>query len=160
MDFQIGDQVVHYAYGPGEIIELDEKVISGRKGNYYIVQVDNLKLWVLAGENGSGSLRCITPKNLFKKCLHILCGPGEELPEDRLARKTFLLERLKDGKLDSICCVIRDLTILSHQKKMSEYDNAILHRAKSFLLAEWEMALSVPTEQAEHELEQLLSKPS
>jgi RNA polymerase-interacting CarD/CdnL/TRCF family regulator len=156
MDFNVGDQVVHCAYGPGEIIQLDEKVISGRKGSYYIVQVNNLKLWVPAGEEGSGNLRGVTPKNQFKQYLQILENPGEDLPDDRLVRKTILLERLRDGKLDSICCVIRDLTKLSHQKKMSEYDSSIMLRAKSFLLAEWELVFSVSAQQASFELEQLL----
>jgi RNA polymerase-interacting CarD/CdnL/TRCF family regulator len=156
MDFNVGDQVVHCAYGPGEIIEMDEKVISGRKGSYYIVQVNNLKLWVPVGEDGNGSLRGVTSENQFKKYLRLFEGPGQELPEDRLARKTLLLERLKDGKLDSICSVIRDLTRLSRQKKMSDYDTNILLRAKSFLLAEWELVLALPVQQAGSELEQLL----
>jgi RNA polymerase-interacting CarD/CdnL/TRCF family regulator len=45
MSFQVGDQVIHWVHGLGEIIQLDEKVLSGNTGQYYVVQIRDLKLW-------------------------------------------------------------------------------------------------------------------
>ena len=156
MSFKVGDQVIHSSFGLGEIIQLDEKEIYGHKDTYYMVQICDLTLWVPVRESGETSLRYLTPERDFKKLFKILTGPGEELPEDRLARKSQLLERLKDGRLDSVCEVVRDLNDLGRKKKLNDYDKAIMERAKSFLLNEWKLALSVPMQQAEQELRELL----
>jgi CarD family transcriptional regulator len=156
MDFNVGDRVIHKAYGPGEILQLDEKQISGRTEKYYIVQTNSLTLWVPASDEGVRSLRFVTPTGDFKKLFAILVEKGAELPEDRIERKTQLQERLRDGTLESVCQVVRDLNELGRKKKLNEYDSAIMGRAKSFLLNEWTIAFSVPLQQAERELQNLL----
>jgi len=55
MDFKVGDQVTHWSFGPGKIIQLDEKEIAGRKGTYYIVKTNDLTIWVPVKENGETS---------------------------------------------------------------------------------------------------------
>jgi CarD family transcriptional regulator len=154
--FQVGDQVIHWAYGLGEIIQLDEKELFGRTGKYYVVQMSDITLWVPLNETGERCLRYLTPAGDFQKLFGILASPGEPLSIDRLERKTQLTERLKDGTLESICGVVRDLAFHKRIKKMNDNDNSILARARSFLLDEWCMVLSVPVQQAEYELKELL----
>jgi RNA polymerase-interacting CarD/CdnL/TRCF family regulator len=156
MDFKVHDRVIHHAFGIGEIIQLDEKEVSGRTAKYYIVQLNDMLLWVPMNEAGEGSLRFVTPRSEFKSLFEILQSQAEDLPQDRLARKTQLLERLKDGKLDSICLVIRDIHHFGRSKRLSDYDSIILERAKNFLLNEWAVALAIPIRQAEQELRDML----
>ncbi len=158
MDFHVGDQVVHWSYGPGEIIQLDVKVLSGRKSHYYVVQIGDLTLWVPIKESGESSLRLLTPPSRFKQLFAILRSPGETLAGDRMERKQQLSERMRDGQLESICRVIRDLSLFKQTQKMSEMDTAILNRAQTFLLTEWVRSLSVPLSQATEELQQLLAE--
>ncbi len=154
--FQVGDQVIHWMYGLGEIIQLDEKVLSGHIGNYYVVQIRDLTLWVPQNETGENSLRFPTPAENFKKLFRILSSPGEPLSDDRFIRKTQLTELLKGRTLESICRVVRDLVSYKRTNKINESDNSILNHASKFLLNEWSVALSVPLPQAEHELRSLL----
>ncbi len=160
MDFQVGDQVVHWTYGPGQVIRVDEKNVSGQAVSYYVVQVRDMTIWVPKSNSGESSLRFPTPANKFQEIFAILNGPGEPLSSDRFERKTQLLERMKGGQLASICQVIRDLATFKLSKKMNDSDIAIMERAQNFLLNEWILALSVPLKQAEHELKLILEKKS
>lgn len=155
--FQVGDQVIHWAYGPGVIVQLDEKEISGNTGLYYVVKTRDLTLWVPVSETGERCLRYPTPAQEFQKLFSLLISPGEPLSDDRFERKTQLNERLKDSSLESVCRVIRDITYHKRNRKINDNDNAILDRARSFLLNEWSVSLSVPIQQAERELDQLLN---
>ena len=156
MSFQVGDQVIHWVYGLGKIIQLDEKVLSGHTGKYYVVQMRDLTLWVPLNETGGHCLRFPTPARDFQKLFRILASPGEPLSPDRFMRKTQLTELLKDRTLESICRVIRDLVYYKRTKKVNENDNSILAHARNFLLNEWSVALSVTVQQAEGELRNLL----
>jgi len=157
MDFQVGDKVVHWAYGPGEIINLEEEALSGHTSLYYVVQVNDLTLWVPSDEKGKRSMRLPTPASEFENLFILLSSPGDPLPNDRLERKLELSERMKDGTLESICRVIRDLHFFRQTQKFNESDTSTLERAQKFLLSEWRISLSIPAAQAEKELKRLLS---
>ncbi len=154
--FQVGDKVIHWSYGLGEVIKLDEKTLSGQKARYYVVRVQNLTIWVPFSDDGNSHLRPPTPKSDFDHLFTILSSPGEPLSNDRLERKNQLMEKMKNGSLEEICQVVRDLTFLRRGKKLNDHDIAILKRAHDFLIDEWKLSMIVPPAQAERELTQLL----
>lgn len=160
MDFNIGDRVIHKAYGSGEILQLDEKHVEGKTQTFYIVQTSNLTLWVPVEveDESVPSLRYVTPPEQFKALFRILGGKAQELPEDRMERKLLLQERLKDGSLDAICRVVRDLHELNKIKKLNDYDTSIMERARGFLVDEWAIAFAIPSQQAEKELQGMLEQ--
>jgi RNA polymerase-interacting CarD/CdnL/TRCF family regulator len=154
--FQVGDQVIHWAHGLGVIIQLDEKSLSGRTRQYYMVQMSGLTLWVPVDQTDNRSLRFPTPKQDFDGLFQILASPGRPLSLDRNERRLQLIEQLKDHELASICRVIRDLTQHKRLKKMNDNDSSTLERSRNFLINEWSLALSIPVQQAENELSKLL----
>lgn len=155
--FQVGDQVIHWAHGPGEIIQLDEKSLSGRTRRYYVVQTSNLTLWVPIDQTDNRSLRFPTLKKDFEDIFQILASPGKSLSSDRNERRLQLVKRLGNHELTSICEVIRDLTLYRRRNKMNDNDNATLNRSRNNLISEWSMVFSIPTWQAEEELKKLLA---
>jgi RNA polymerase-interacting CarD/CdnL/TRCF family regulator len=160
MDYKIGDPVMHWTYGLGRIVGLEERVIAGQKALYYAVQVQDLTVWVPADGNLETRLRPPTPAARFKQLFAILTSPGEPLPEDRHERKTWLAEQLKDGREESLCRVIRDLSAYQQAKSLNENDMSLLKRAQNVLLGEWGFSLSIPVMQAESDLHRLLKSGS
>ena len=156
MDFQVGDIVIHKRYGLGEVIQLDEKELSGKSRHCYVVRIGDLTMWVPADAPDGGSLRPPTPRHDFDPLFAILRSTGEPLPNDRFERKTQLHENMKDGELAGICRVIRDLTYWGNSKKLNVDDRSVLERAQIFLVNEWMLSFSVSQMQAQRELSQLL----
>jgi RNA polymerase-interacting CarD/CdnL/TRCF family regulator len=159
MNFHKGDTVMHWTHGIGQIVNLEERALSGSKTIYYVVQVRDMTVWVPADSQVRSRLRSPTPKPRFQRLLAILSSPSEPLPEDRLERKTHLLELLKDGRPESLCQVIRDLSAYQKQlgKPMNDNDQIILKQSRNTLLGEWGFVLSITHAQAEHELHRLLT---
>lgn len=156
MKFQVGDQVVHWTYGLGTIVQIEEKVISGKTARYYVVRIRDLTLWVSADESGECRLRRPTPDSEFSHLFDILRGPGATLSPDRLERRLYLQEQMRDGKLEGVCRVVRDLTSYCSTKKLNDNDKSMLERARKLLITEWELSLRVTSAQAEHELTKML----
>ena len=159
MNFHKGDMVMHWTHGIGQIVNLEERALSGSKTVYYVVQLRDMTVWVPADSKVGSRLRPPTPKLRFQRLLAILSSPSEPLPEDRLERKTHLLELLKGGRLESLCEVIRDLSAYRNQqtRPMNDNDQMILKQARNTLLGEWAFVLSITHAQAEHELHRLLT---
>ena len=87
MNFHPGDMVMHWTYGIGQIVNLEERTLFGSKTLYYAVKVRDMTVWVPADNNVGSRLRPPTPKFRFQRLLAILSSPSEPLPQDRLERK-------------------------------------------------------------------------
>ena len=149
MDFQIGDKVIHWTYGLGEVVHIEDKVIHGSPTNCYVVRTPDMTIWIPIDHQRQSSLRIPTPPEEFDKLFAILTSPGEGLPEDRLQRKDQLMAKLKDGQLASVCRVIRDLLNYKRSSKLNDQETSILERAKHSLLNEWTYSLGVSPVQAQ-----------
>jgi RNA polymerase-interacting CarD/CdnL/TRCF family regulator len=159
MNFHKGDTVMHWTHGIGQIVNLEERALAGSKTIYYVVQVRDMTVWVPADSKVQSRLRSPTPKPRFKRLLAILSDPSQPLPQDRLERKTHLLELLQDGRPESLCQVIRDLSAYQKQlgKPMNDNDQIVLKQSRTTLLGEWGFVLSITHAEAEIELYRLLA---
>lgn len=161
MSFHEGDPVMHWTYGFGQIVSLEERVISGLKTLYYSVQVQDLTVWVPSDSKINSRLRPPTPVVSFKKLLTILSGKGESLPIDRYERRTRLLELAKDGSTAALCNTIRALVTFRKKQALNDSDESLLKQSQNTLLGEWEFVLGVTHAQAEIDLQRLLgSEPA
>lgn len=156
MDFHVSDTVIHWTYGLGEIVGIEEKTIHGSLTNCYVVHTPELMIWIPIDDVQQHSLRVPTPPNEFSSLFAILTSPSEPLLEDRLLRKDQLMAQMKDGQLASICRVVRDLTNFKRSKKLNDQEKSILERAVNSLLTEWIYSLGVSQFQAQQSLMQLL----
>lgn len=160
MDFHEGDPVMHWTHGFGQIVRLEEQALSGSNILYYAVQVRDLTVWVPADDKLESRLRPPTPASRFDHLIAILSSPGEPLPEDRQARRTYLLDLLKDGRAESLCQIIRDLTACQKIRSLNDNDQTLLKQSRNALLGEWGFVQSITPAQAELELHRaLLSEP-
>ena len=160
MIFHEGDPVMHWIYGLGTVIRLEERNLSGENAMYYAVQIADMTVWVPADEKLKDRLRTPTLKAKFLHLFKILSDPGETLPLDRQERKLLLLEWLKNGRAESLCRVIRNLSTFRNDHPLNDADQALLKRSLHALLGEWGFALSVTPVQAQIELNRLLAPVS
>jgi RNA polymerase-interacting CarD/CdnL/TRCF family regulator len=156
MKYHIGDQVVHWQYGLGKITSLDEKSLAGQTRLYYVVEIDQLTIWVPVVETGQSCLRVPTKSSEFRTLIRILDSPGDQLVENQFERQKELAQRMQRRTLTDVCHVICDLNSLSRVQKLNRNDSATLNRAKEFLLVEWEHSLGTTHANAQRELDTLL----
>lgn len=156
MKYNIGDTIVHWTYGLGTVVAIDQKQMAGITQDYYVVQVDLMKLWVPVLEVNDSSIRFPTESIHFAALFDILRLPGEQLPDHNYKRKIELRERMQKRTLGDLCHVIRDLTDRSHQFTLNQNDSSVLSRAEDYLLDEWVLSLGAERSNALRELEVLL----
>jgi CarD family transcriptional regulator len=156
MDYEIGDTVVHWTHGLGTVISIDQMDMAGVSQQYYVVDVQQLKLWVPVQEANEGAIRLPTESGHFTELFEILSAPGKPLPDQQYQRKIELRERMQKRTLEGLCQVIRDLTDRSLHHTLNQYDSSVLFRAEEHLLDEWVLSLGVDRSDALEELQGLL----
>ena len=156
MGFCVGDKVFHCTFRLGEVTQIEDKVINGHLTSCYVIQLEDMTIWVPLDDTRQSSLRGPTPPDEFIKTLPILSSPNEILLEDRVLRKKQLTDQLKDGHLESICRVLRDMTYYSRNSKLNDQEKSILERAVRSLLTEWTFTLGTSQIQAHQAMERML----
>jgi len=151
---------MHWTYGLGQVVRLEHRELLGHKTLYYAIQVGDMTVWVPNDDQLSIRLRRPSSKGQLPRLRTLLTKPGATLPQDRHERKTLLLEMLKDGRAESLCKVIRSLVVFAKNHPLNDNDQALLKRAQTALLAEWSYSLSITPEQAEAQLQKLITVPS
>ena len=154
--YHIGDTIVHWNYGLGTIVAIEEKIIGGVTQQYYVVDVESLQLWVPVEEANVSSLRFPTESFKFEALFDILRTPGETLPDNQYQRKLELQKRMKKKTLADLCHLIRDLADRSRQYPPNQNDNVVLSRAEELLVDEWVRSLGIERSTANEELDLLL----
>lgn len=158
MEYKIGDTIVHRIYGIGTVSAIEQKHIAGVTQQYYVIEVELLKLWVPVKAAKEGSLRFPVESVQFKKLFKILRRPGKQLPDNNFQRRNELRDRMKTRTLGELCQIIRDLKDRSHRHPLTQNDNSVLSHAEKNLLDEWVLSLGVDRSNAIQELEDMLSE--
>ena len=156
--YHIGDTIVHWNYGLGTIVAIEEKIIGGVTQQYYVVDVESLQLWVPVEEANVSSLRFPTESFKFEALFDILRTPGETLPDNQYQRRLEIRDRMQKKTLPDLCHLIRDLADRSRKCTLNQNDTAVLTRAEDLLLDEWVRSLDVNRSNAHDELEALLQE--
>ena len=138
---KVGDTVVHWIYGSGKIVAVDDKGLPGEPSFYYEIECSEQTLWVPVNENGRSSLHLPTSRSDFKLLTNILRSQGEKMSDNPYQRQDQLEARMLKASPKDLCLVIRDLTYRSHWGKLSSSDTRILNHAQSFLSNEWKLSL-------------------
>lgn len=157
MAFHEGDVVVHWTYGLGRIIQLEEREVFGSRSLYYAVQVGDMTVWVPEDGNLDSRLRFPAKRDEFERLLCILSTPSEVLSDNRNERRTHLLGLLKHGRVESLCRMIRDLHTYQHLHQLNDNDQTLMKQACNTLSGEWGFVLGLTPGQVEHELHHLLA---
>lgn len=158
MSFKVGDHVMHWTFGFGKVIDLEKRLSSQKEVLHYVVQVDDMNIWVPEDEMLNQRLRSPSSEEEFKHLQSILLSKKETLPEDRLLRKTMMMDILKDGSAKALFRIVRGLANYRKVRALNDNDQALLRRVEKALIGEWGFVLSVSPVQATTDLHQMLLK--
>lgn len=157
MLFKVGDTVVHYAHGVGQVVEIEEKAFfDAPPRQYYVISIQNGTLWVPVEAQSGAGLRVLSKRGDFKSYRLSLKSQPVALDHDFRKRRSELAGRLKEGTFQVMCDIVRDLTALSWHKPLSEADAAFLRKIQENMCQEWAASNGISEADASKEIETLL----
>ncbi len=88
MEFRTGDEVVHRAYGVGNVLRHEKQQVAGGEPRwYYVLAIGPSTVWVPMHADGATSLRAVTSKQELDQCRTILKGRPSILERDHNKRR-------------------------------------------------------------------------
>jgi CarD family transcriptional regulator len=159
MTFNIGEYVVYPNFGVGRITAVVQKTYyEAETRQHYEVTGANSTLWVPVDESAARGLRRLTHPSELARYRTLLLSPPLPMNPDFRLRQQSVRDQLKQGSLQAICELVRDLHGLSWQKPLAGYDAEAFRKSCEVLVQEWAAVERVTLEEARAELKRLLDE--
>jgi RNA polymerase-interacting CarD/CdnL/TRCF family regulator len=157
MQLKIGDLVVHPAFGIGHIVEIEEKLFSGKERRpYYKIVRPKHTMWIRVAAQEVAGLRLVTAKSDLDHYRDLLKSSPIPLNTNLQQRHLELDSRLTQGSFQGVCEVMRDLTAGNWREPLSRAEMTTLQKTRDSLSQEWATAAGVSTTEALREIDSLL----
>ena len=160
LNFKIGDKAVYPAHGVGEIQDIQDRSVGGRKRSFYILKIveNGMKIMIPVETAANTGLRTVISRKQAKDVLDIL--KSEEVavktqPWNRRYRE--YMEMLKSGSPFEVAKVLRDLFRLKSDKDLSFGERRLLDTARSLLVTELSLAQKSKEEKIEKEIHSIFA---
>ena len=147
---QEGSKIFHSLHGIGTVESVEEKIVLGQVTRFSISSFgdDGLKIMINLDRKDSMVRPLIEPTEVPKVLEHLETWVSD-LPSKAPTRYSTNLSKLKTGSIYSLCEVIKGLTSLSEERKLSPKDQAMLEKCRKHLAEELGLVHKKATDEME-----------
>ena len=148
--YKIGQKVMHPLHGIGTVEEIEEKSILGQTSRYSVIHFDKDRLRIMVNlDQKTNLIRGLIRRDEVNKILDYMKKSSASLPARASERYNLNLKKIKSADIYKMAEVIRDLTDLNRQKKLSRKEQTMLKQAKKIFCSEVSFVREITEEEAE-----------
>jgi CarD family transcriptional regulator len=138
-NFKVKDKVVCPAQGVGEITDVVDKEIAGKKQKFYVVKLldTNLTIMIPVVSARKIGMQELVDDSQIKIILSIIAEKPPAM-DNRTWNRRYrgFMEKIKTGNLFDIAEVFRDLSLLKMDKSLSFGERRMLDLARNLIVKE------------------------
>lgn len=139
--YDVGDWVVHRAYGIGQIKKSEVKPIHGEQVKCFRVKTKDGAFWFPKNCPDNPRIRLVATPDIIQRVIKELGGPVADLDPDRKMWKKRIDEVKASDDLIAASQMVRDITILRTQRKLNQTEENALNDFADRLINEWAAAI-------------------
>lgn len=138
MELSVGQKVAYPNQGVCLVEEIEKKSIGEASMKFYSLRVlsDNSTIFVPTDNAENVGIRPILDDKQFKKLLNHIAADFSEVSSDWKVRSREFNEKLQSGDVFQAADVLKKLTFLSHEKKLSFREQTLMEKAKYLIVSE------------------------
>lgn len=135
--FNIGDWIVHYYHGVGQVKDIVEKGLEGNEKTFYKVTTKDIDYWIPLDDEDSDHIEPIRTEQDFNDALAVLASKPVPIAKHHKSRKKKIHDRWMDGNLMNRAKLLRDLNGRLKLKKLSFSEKEMLEKVRRYFISEW-----------------------
>ena len=138
MELSVGQKVAYPNQGVCMIEDIEKKEIAGNSMEFYSLRVlsDNSTIFVPMANAEAVGLRPIISKSKYRRLMTHLKKDFEDVSGDWKVRSREFNDKLQSGDIFEAADVLKKLTYLSIEKKLSFREQSLLEKAKFLIVSE------------------------
>jgi len=158
MDFRVGEKVVYPNQGVGIVEQISTRNLTGRTEVFYLLKLNSSSLRVMVPTSNVDNvgLRRVAKKNEIGEILDYLHKGRCKAPQDWKWRFKENSEKMKNGSIQQVAEVLKNLVVLNQAKPLSFREKKMLDRAWTLMVDEIAVARGMTRENVETQLAKTL----
>jgi CarD family transcriptional regulator len=159
--FKIGDKVSHPAFGVGNVKNIEEKKVLGKKEKYYILKlmVNEMTLMVPVNKAEEIGLRYIIDPKTVPEVLNVLSGKmDDEMDGNYKQRIKSQTEMVDSGDILKVAQVVKNYIRRDSREKLSSTEKGLYERANKILEGEISVACNIEKNKAKYLINEAVCK--
>lgn len=136
--FKTGDKIAHPMHGAGIIDRIEERIIGGQAGNYYVLKIPAGDMVVMIPEHSCEAIgvRAVVSHDKAEAVISSLSNADAEMTTNWNQRYRENMLRIKSGDLFEVARVVKGLFVRECEKGLSAGERKMLKSAKQILISE------------------------
>lgn len=138
MELNIGQKVAYPSQGVCMVEDIEKKTIGDRSIRFYLLRVlsDNSTIFVPLANAANVGIRPVISFAQYKRLINDLGADFEEISNDWKSRSREFMLKLQSGDVFEAADVLKKLTFLSHEKKLSFREQTLMEKARFLIVSE------------------------
>lgn len=159
MELNIGQKVAYPNQGICLVEGIQKRIIGNDSMSFYSLRVlnDNSVIFVPTANAETVGIRPIICSSQYKRLLTDLKKDFDEISNDWKTRSREYNEKLQTGDVFEAADVLKKLTFLSHEKKLSFREQTLLDKAKFLIVSEISNASLTDEEKIASKIDKLIA---
>lgn len=154
MEFKVNHKVVHALHGLGTVEGIQERDILGQTRRFATVFfVDDCLRVMINIDQQNDFVRPAMTRSEAETLLEHVAGYHSDAPNRSAWRQKHHLRKMKSGVALELSEVVKGLSPLSAEKRLSKREESMYRRARAVLASEIGYALSLGREEAERRID-------
>ena len=156
--YKIGDKIVYPMHGAGTIEQIETRKILGSVKEYYILNVScgDMGIMIPVDNCDNIGIRPVVSKEEISRAVMILGQEPSEMPDNWNKRHRENMDRMKTGDIGIVAEIVRNLTKMDRNKKLSTGEKKMLTNAKRILQSEVMLVEDINEEEAKTLIEKAI----
>jgi len=160
MQLKIGEKVTYPSQGVCLVEEFKSYMVGGRSMSGYCLRIlnDNSTIFVPSESADHVGIRPVITQAVAKALIAKLAEDFEPVSCDWKTRSRDYMEKLRSGDVFEAADVLKKLTFLSHEKKLSFREQTLLDKARFLIVSEITNAKGANGRTMENEIVNLVER--
>ena len=136
--YKIGDKILYPMHGAGTIEKIESREILGQVKDYYILNIScgGMSLMLPVDSCEKIGVRPIVSSEMLEHVFCILGAESTKMEENWNKRQRENTDKLKAGKIEITAEIVRNLTRIDRNRKLSAGEKKMLNNARKILVSE------------------------
>lgn len=136
--YKIGDKIVYPMHGAGTIEKIESREILGEVKDYYILNISygDMGLMLPVDNCDRIGVRSIVSEDQMDEAIKILGQESTKMADNWNKRQRENMDKLKTGNINITAEIVRNLTRMDRERKLSAGEKKMLTNARKILLSE------------------------
>lgn len=148
--YKTGDKILYPMHGAGVIKKIDTREILGEVKEYYLLNVPcgDMEVMIPVDNCEDIGVRPIVSLGELEKAIAVLSLESSEMSGNWNKRYRDNMEKIKSGEIILVAEIVRNLTRINRENKLSAGEKKMLSNARKILQSEVMLVLDIGEEEA------------